>query len=61
MRLLFIYFYKTKGTFKEGTIISLSKKYSVTHNGNFNFILTKNDLFQDDFYGESMQTREDED
>ena len=54
MQLLFIYFYETKGTFKKGTIISLSKKYSVTHNDNFNFTLTKNDLFQDDFYGESI-------
>ena len=44
MQLLFIYFYEIKGTFKKGTIISLSKKYSVTHNGNFNFTLTKNGI-----------------
>jgi len=88
MRLLFIYFYKTKGTFKEGTTIELSKKYSVTDNGffitlkksknlkwsiyckkltlrdyqyqyyefctKFNFLLTENDSFQDDFYGDSI-------
>jgi len=54
MRLLFIYFYKTKGTFKEGTIIELSKKYSVKHNGKFKFKLTKRDSFQDDFYGDNI-------
>ncbi len=54
MRLLFIYFYKTKGTFKEGTIIELSKKYSVKHNGKFKFTLTKNSSFQDDFYGNNI-------
>ena len=54
MRLLFIYFYETKGTFKKGTIISLSKKYSVKRNDNFNFTLTKNDLFQDDFYDDNI-------
>jgi len=54
MRLLFIYFYKTKGTFKEGTTIELSKKYSVKHNGKFKFKLTKRDSFQDDFYGDSI-------
>ncbi len=54
MRLLFIYCYKTKGTFKEGTIISLSKKYRVTHIDDFNFTLTKDDSFQDDFYGSNI-------
>ena len=54
MRLLFIYFYKTKGTFKEGTIIELSKKYSVEHLGKFKFKLTKRDSFQDNFYGDNI-------
>lgn len=32
MRLLCIYFYKEFGTFKEGLIIHLSKKYTFTLN-----------------------------
>ncbi|HFU74842.1 MAG TPA: hypothetical protein ENK66_01210, partial [Arcobacter sp.] len=55
MRLLFIYFYETKGTFKEGTIISLSKKYTVSKlDKDFEFKLKKNNLFQDDFYGSNI-------
>jgi len=54
MRLLFIYFYKTKGTFKEGTIIELSKKYSVKYLDKFKFKLTKRDSFQDNFYGDNI-------
>ena len=58
MRLLFIYFYKTKGTFEKGTIIELSKKYSVKHIGNnvkdYKFKLEKLDSFQDNFYGNNI-------
>ncbi len=54
MRLIFIYFYRTKGTFKEGTTIELSKKYSVKYLGKFKFKLTKRDSFQDDFYGDNI-------
>jgi len=54
MRLLFIYFYIEKGTFKEKTIIEFSKKYKIKDNENFNFTLIKNSSFQDKFYGNNI-------
>ena len=54
MRLLFIYFYQEKGTFEKGTIIEISKKYSVEYIEDYKFKLEKRDSFQDDFYGDNI-------
>lgn len=56
MRLLFIYFYKEKATFKKNTIIKFSKKYKIepiqqsNNEHEFNIELKLNDNFQDEFY-----------
>ena len=52
MRLLFTYFYNEIGTFKENTIISFCKKYTIYHDKNkrFYFKLTKNKNYDSEFY-----------
>jgi predicted ATPase len=55
LRLLFIYFYKEQATFKEGTVIRFSKKYTEdikvqNQNHQFDITLTTNENYQDDFY-----------
>ena len=60
MRLLFIYFYKDFGTFEEGTIIHLSKKYTFTLNkqksteNEFYFDKEENINFIEDFYSKNI-------